>query len=146
MAARSAVVTAIGLTLAAINPSILIILPYYGLLFLLAIPVLGWSARRMALLAALAAVTTPLVSHLLRMGARPAGVANVTWDWVRNDLADAFCALFSPAPTRCSHGRPICSRGWRSDGWRSVANGSPDKSPWPARCSPCSGGGWASGH
>ncbi len=94
MAARSAVVTAIGLTLAAINPSILIILPYYGLLFLLAIPVLGWSARRMALLAALAAVTTPLVSHLLRMGARPAGVANVTWDWVRNDLADALGALF----------------------------------------------------
>jgi uncharacterized membrane protein len=89
LAARAAVVAAIGLTLALAEPRVLVILSYYALLFLLAIPVLGWSARRLAVLAAIAAVSTPVISHLLRRGEDGAIAPNPGW-------TDAFT---SPADT-----------------------------------------------
>ncbi|HYN56892.1 MAG TPA: heparan-alpha-glucosaminide N-acetyltransferase domain-containing protein [Motilibacterales bacterium] len=93
VAARAAVVAAIGLTLAVTDATILIILPYYAALFLLAIPVLGWPARRLAVLAAVAAVTTPVVSHLLRQGADVAIEGNPTWSDLLTGPAQAARVL-----------------------------------------------------
>ncbi len=93
LAARAAVVAAIGLTLAATDSRILVILPYYGLLFLIAIPVLGWSARWLAVLAAVAAVATPVISHLLRRGEVPAIAANPGWSDALTEPADTLRVL-----------------------------------------------------
>ncbi len=93
LAARAAVVAAIGLTLAAADSRILVILTYYGLLFLLAIPVLGWSARRLAVLAAVAAVATPVISHLLRRGEDVTIAANPGWTDALTAPADTLRVL-----------------------------------------------------
>lgn len=79
VAARALVVMALGLTLALTDVRLLVILPYYGVLFLVALPVLGWRARRLAVLASVAAVTTPVVSHLLRQGQDSVIAANPEW-------------------------------------------------------------------
>jgi uncharacterized membrane protein YeiB len=63
---RAAVIGAIGLTLGLTNTTAAIILLYYAVLFLVALPVLGWPARRLALAAAGWAVFSPVVSQLLR--------------------------------------------------------------------------------
>ena len=89
LAARAAVVAALGLTLALAEPRVLVILSYYAVLFLLAIPTLGWSARGLAVLAAVAAVSTPVISHLLRRREDGAIAPNPGW-------ADALTA---PADT-----------------------------------------------
>jgi hypothetical protein len=57
---------AIGLLLGRVNSPPLVILAYYGLLFVLAIPFLGLRSRPLALWAVFAGVATPLVSQLLR--------------------------------------------------------------------------------
>jgi hypothetical protein len=79
VAARAFLVMAIGLTLALTDVRLLVILPYYGLLFLVALPVLGWGARRLAVLAAIAAIATPVISHVLRQGQDSAIAANPEW-------------------------------------------------------------------
>jgi uncharacterized membrane protein len=93
LAARAAVVAALGLTLALAEPRILIILTYYGALFLLAIPVLGWSARPLTALAAVAAVSTPVISHLLRRGEEAAIAANPSWSDTLTAPADTLHVL-----------------------------------------------------
>lgn len=65
--ARSALLLCLGLLLGAVNSPPLVILAYYGLLFVVAIPFLGLSARALALLAALSATVVPALSHLARM-------------------------------------------------------------------------------
>ena len=47
IAARAGVIFVIGLVLGAIPNPVAVILPYYGVLFLAALPVLGWPARRL---------------------------------------------------------------------------------------------------
>lgn len=79
LVARAVVVAAIGLTIGGVPTPAAIILAYYGLLFLVALPVLGWGPGRLAVAAAVAAVATPVVSHVLRgLAPRPPG-ANVGW-------------------------------------------------------------------
>jgi hypothetical protein len=73
--ARAAVLVAIGLLLGRVDSPPLVILAYYGLLFVLAIPFLGLRARHVALLAVLAALVTPAVSQLLRDHVTPTPVA-----------------------------------------------------------------------
>jgi hypothetical protein len=73
--ARAAVLVAIGLLLGRVDSPPLVILAYYGLLFVLAIPFLGLRARHLALLAVLAALVTPAVSQLLRDHVTPTPVA-----------------------------------------------------------------------
>jgi uncharacterized membrane protein len=68
VAARAGVVAAVGLTLAAFAPTpIAIILPYYGVLFLVALPVLGWRARPLLVAALVSVLVTPVLSHALRL-------------------------------------------------------------------------------
>jgi len=64
--ARACLLAAVGLLLGRVDSPPLVILAYYGLLFLVAVPVLGLSGRLIAVLAVIAAVTTPLVSYALR--------------------------------------------------------------------------------
>ena len=94
VAARAGVVTAIGLTLSLSGTSLFVILPYYGLLFLVALPVLGWGARRLAALAAIAAVLTPVVSHVLRRGDEPVTAGNLDWNHVVTEPGGTLSTLF----------------------------------------------------
>ena len=52
-----------GLLLGRVESPPLVILAYYALLFVVAVPVLGLSSRTLAILAVVAAVVTPLASH-----------------------------------------------------------------------------------
>jgi hypothetical protein len=63
---RSLALIALGLTLGLVQTPVAIILAYYGVLFLAAIPVLARRARWLAALAAGCAVGTPLISYWLR--------------------------------------------------------------------------------
>jgi Heparan-alpha-glucosaminide N-acetyltransferase, catalytic len=72
--ARAAVLVAVGLLLARVDSPPLVILAYYGLLFVLAIPFLGLRARRLARLGVVAAVLTPIISALLRDHLAPAPI------------------------------------------------------------------------
>jgi hypothetical protein len=66
LAARAGLIAAAGMALGMLDSGIAVILTYYGLLFLLAIPFIGFHARTLALLSALWVVAVPVVSHLLR--------------------------------------------------------------------------------
>jgi uncharacterized membrane protein len=63
---RALLVFGLGLLLGALPTWIAVILSYYGVLFLLALPFLGLGARALTLLAAGWALVTPVVSQLLR--------------------------------------------------------------------------------
>jgi uncharacterized membrane protein YeiB len=83
---RAAVIGALGLTLGLVTTPVAIILVYYAVLFLFAIPVLGWSARRLALAAAAWAVLSPVLSQVLRLsGLNDGPGSNPSWA----DLTDA---------------------------------------------------------
>ncbi|MCI2240300.1 DUF1624 domain-containing protein, partial [Kineococcus sp. TRM81007] len=66
IAVRGLLVALLGLVLVSAGSRIAIILPYYGVAFLLVLPVLWWPARRLAVLAAAWLVAGPLVGFLLR--------------------------------------------------------------------------------
>jgi hypothetical protein len=93
LVARAFVIAVIGLTVSAVDTRILVILPYYGALFLLALPVLGWGARRLVVLAVGAAVVAPVVSHVIRGSLALEAVGDVTWDVVVEDPWDALLGL-----------------------------------------------------
>jgi hypothetical protein len=78
VSARAGLLLVLGLLLARVDSPPLVILHYYGLLFLVALPVLGLSARALAVLAVLAGLVTPLVSHWLRSGMDPAPIAEAS--------------------------------------------------------------------
>jgi Heparan-alpha-glucosaminide N-acetyltransferase, catalytic len=69
--ARSALLVGLGLLLGRVNSPPLVILAYYGVLFVLAIPFLAMAARKLWLVALACALLTPLVSHLLRLLVSP---------------------------------------------------------------------------
>lgn len=64
--ARAAVIGAIGLLLALIDPPAMVILAYYGLLFLLAIPLLKLEASTLLKLAVVWCLISPVLSHVMR--------------------------------------------------------------------------------
>ncbi len=66
LAARALLIALLGLALATQETGLAIILTYYGVMFLLAIPFAGLRARSLALLAAAWLVVVPVVSHWLR--------------------------------------------------------------------------------
>lgn len=67
LAVRAVLITALGLGLDKLHDAGLgVILPYYGLLFLLGIPFLGLRARQLFVLAAVWTVTVPVLSQLVR--------------------------------------------------------------------------------
>ena len=65
---RGVLVGALGLTLVALDPPVAVILAYYGLLFVVAAPLLRLPATVLAAGAILACALTPVVSQLLRAG------------------------------------------------------------------------------
>lgn len=65
-AARAVVLIVIGLLLGALDSGVAVILVYYGLLFLVAVPFLGLGPRVLLPLAGLWAVAMPLLSHVWR--------------------------------------------------------------------------------
>ncbi len=96
VAARAAVVTMVGLALGQTDTTLLVILPYYGLLFLVAVPVLGWGAGRLTVLAAVAAVTTPIISHILRAPGGQVIADNPRWaELLAEPLATARVLLLT---------------------------------------------------
>lgn len=66
VAVRAAFITALGLLIGYVDTPPSIILAYYGVMFLLAIPLLGLSARALAVLAVAMAVGAPLAVQALR--------------------------------------------------------------------------------
>ena len=73
--ARALLLVAVGLLLGLVDSPPLVILAYYGLLFVVAVPFLGLSGRSLAWCAAAAAVLAPLASHLLRQVVDPTPIA-----------------------------------------------------------------------
>jgi uncharacterized membrane protein len=72
LAVRGVLVGALGLSLVALDPPVAVILAYYGLLFVVAAPLLRLPAAVLAGGAVLACILTPVASQLLRDGL-PAG-------------------------------------------------------------------------
>jgi uncharacterized membrane protein len=87
--ARCLVILAVGLTLGAIADGVALILTYYAVLFLLALPVLGWGPRRLGAAAVTAAVAGPVLSQVLRLRIPDDNGANLGW----SDLADPLRTL-----------------------------------------------------
>jgi hypothetical protein len=83
---RAAFLVALGLLLGRVDSPPLVILAYYGLLFVVALPVLGLGARSLLLLAVVAAVLTPAASHLLRQGVDPTPIAEPWGDDLLTEL------------------------------------------------------------
>ncbi|MBA2696838.1 MAG: DUF1624 domain-containing protein [Actinobacteria bacterium] len=63
---RALLLALLGLLLGLAGSGVAVILTYYGLLFVLALPVLAWGARRLALLALGWGLLSPVLSTLLR--------------------------------------------------------------------------------
>lgn len=66
LAVRAVLVAVVGLLLAEADSGIAVILTYYGLLFLLALPFLGMGARGLTVASAVTLTVVPLLSHLVR--------------------------------------------------------------------------------
>jgi hypothetical protein len=75
---RALLIGALGLALGSVPTVIAVILAYYGVLFLLAIPFVGLPARTLATVAAVWAVLAPIGSHLLRPHLPPHTVGSPT--------------------------------------------------------------------
>ena len=82
---RALLVAALGLVLGQVDSGIAVILTYYGVLFLLALPFLGLSARALALLAAGWIVLAPVLSHLVRPSLPERQFASPTWEQLLDD-------------------------------------------------------------
>ncbi|MBW0090866.1 DUF1624 domain-containing protein [Pseudonocardia sp. KRD-184] len=67
---RGVLVGLLGLALVALRPPVAVILAYYGLLFVVAVPLLRMRAGALAAGAAVMVVAGPVLSHLLRAGLR----------------------------------------------------------------------------
>jgi hypothetical protein len=86
VAVRAVALVGLGLLLGRVDSPPLVILAYYGLLFLVSLPVLGLRARTLWFLAAAAAVLTPVASHLLRQHVAPAPIAEPWGDDLLTEL------------------------------------------------------------
>jgi len=65
--ARAVVLMGLGLLLGQVDSPPLVILAYYGLLFVVAVPCLGLPTRTLAILAVVSATVAPALSHVVRM-------------------------------------------------------------------------------
>ena len=72
--ARALLLAAVGLLLGQVDSPPLVILAYYGLLFLVAVPFLGLPCRVLGGLAVTAALVTPVLSHAMRTSMEPAPI------------------------------------------------------------------------
>jgi hypothetical protein len=81
LAARAVIIALIGLLLNQVDSGIAVILAYYGVLFLLAIPFLGLGARALFVLAGAWVALAPVVSHLLRPSLPAASYSDFGHPW-----------------------------------------------------------------
>jgi uncharacterized membrane protein len=108
---RAAWVFGIGIALEALDTDIDVILGVYATLFVLALPFLRWSPRRLLLAAAALAVLMPPAALLLTVGAQAAGLADspivllmlngpypalLWWTFILVGMAVGRCDLGSP--------------------------------------------------
>lgn len=96
VATRAALLVGLGLLLGRVDSPPLVILAYYGLLFLVALPLLGLRTGPLVALAAAAAVVTPVVSHLLRQEVDPTPIAE---PWGRDLLVELLLTGTYPVLT-----------------------------------------------
>ena len=66
VAVRAALITVLGLALGQVGTPVSVILAYYGAMFLLAVPLLGLSARALTIISVGMAVTGPIMVQVLR--------------------------------------------------------------------------------
>ena len=90
---RAGLVAAIGLLLGAVDSGIAVILAYYGVLFVLALPFVGLSARALGLLAGAWLVVAPVVSHLVRPSLPERQFASPTFDQLVADPGGLLAEL-----------------------------------------------------
>lgn len=79
LAARALLIAVVGLLLGELDSGIAVILTYYGLLFLLAIPLLGLRARSLAVLSGVWLVAAPVLSQAVRPMLPPASYDSPTF-------------------------------------------------------------------
>lgn len=77
--ARAAVIASIGLTLGLVDTPVAVILVHYGLLFCCAVPFLHLPARRLAVIAGMWLVASPVLAHVLREPLPPGPGGNPSW-------------------------------------------------------------------
>lgn len=79
LATRALLIAAIGLTLGLLGSGLAVILTYYGLLFLLALPFLGLGARSLFVVAGVWALAAPILSHVIRPLLPERGFDSPSW-------------------------------------------------------------------
>lgn len=90
---RAVLVAAMGLLLGTVDSGIAVILTYYGVLFVLALPFVGLSARALGLLAAGWLVAAPVLSHVVRPALPERQYSSPTWEQLVTDPAGLLAEL-----------------------------------------------------
>jgi uncharacterized membrane protein len=93
-AVRAALIALLGLALASTRTPVIVILAYYGLLFLCGLPFLGLQARALVRIAIAWAVLSPVVSALLRSVVDPKTRGQVGFTKLADDPLRALTELF----------------------------------------------------
>ncbi|AHH99157.1 heparan-alpha-glucosaminide N-acetyltransferase domain-containing protein [Kutzneria viridogrisea] len=97
IAIRAVILVVLGIALALLDTSVAVIIPYYGVYFLLALPLVRLRARALAVLAAVFAVVGPQLSFAIRFaGAVP---QTETPDTVVDGIAELLVSGTYPAIT-----------------------------------------------
>lgn len=86
LAVRAVLIALLGLLLGSLPSGILVILAYYGVLFLLGIPFMRLRARALLLVAAAWVVVVPVLMHLVRMHLPEAPIESPTFDSLADPL------------------------------------------------------------
>ncbi len=86
LAVRAVLIALLGLLLGSLPSGILVILAYYGVLFLLGIPFMRLGARALLLLAAAWVVVVPVLMHVLRMHLPEPPIESPTFDSLADPL------------------------------------------------------------
>ena len=92
---RALLIAALGLTLGMLDSGLAVILTYYGVMFLLALPFLGLRAPSLALLSAGWLVVVPVLSHLLRQDLPAARGDNASWGQLADPVPMAWELLLT---------------------------------------------------
>ena len=92
---RALLIAALGLTLGILDSGLAVILTYYGLMFLLALPFLGLRAPWLALLSAAWLVVVPVLSHELRPHLPAPRGDNAAWGQLADPVPMAWELLLT---------------------------------------------------
>lgn len=93
LAIRAVLIAGVGMVLAEVDSGIAIILTYYAVMFLLALPFLGLSARWLAICATVWVVAAPAFSHWVRPGLPERGFDSPSFGQLIDDPAGLLLEL-----------------------------------------------------